>query len=368
MSLAVVRSLGTGRAAHPAGARGLRAGAGRPVLAGHGGAGVTDGTSRRSGRCCSSSSASSAARCGPRSRATPTGIWLAAAGWPGASTVPEGVGAGAVLRLPDRRYQGDIHALTGRVVVQPIDEFNRPAKPDHGIGRVPPSTAEVELLFGGVARGAARHAQVPARRSGLPGGVVVAPGRVADQRDAACSTSGTGVRIWASTASCTSGSARAAAGRGPKTRLVPAIDAVEVLLDWWLTDVRHQFGDDWDDPDAPLLPSERRDPHYRARVAAAGADALRAGLGDAVARWLPAWSGRLTPHGLRHYLRLLAVRAGHGPEGDPGAARPLVAVDHDPLHPRPRPITSSGRGPPRTTGSPPDWPERSDDRCAGTCG
>ena len=39
------------------------------------------------------------------------------------------------------RYQGDVHAVTGHVLAQPIDEFNRPAKPDHGIGRVPPSTA-----------------------------------------------------------------------------------------------------------------------------------------------------------------------------------------------------------------------------------
>lgn len=46
-------------------------------------------------------------------------------------------------------------------------------------------------------------------------------------------------------------------GRGPKTRLVPAINSVAELLDWWLIDVRHQLGDDWQNPDAPLLPSER---------------------------------------------------------------------------------------------------------------
>src|SRR5213080_2467308 len=38
------------------------------------------------------------------------------------------------------RYQGDIHALTGHVLVQPIDEFNRPAKAEYGTPRVPPST------------------------------------------------------------------------------------------------------------------------------------------------------------------------------------------------------------------------------------
>ena len=40
---------------------------------------------------------------------------------------------------------------------------------------------------------------------------------------------------------------------------MPGIASVDALLEWWLTDVRHQFGDDWSDPAAPLLPSERRD-------------------------------------------------------------------------------------------------------------
>ena len=89
-------------------------------------------------------------------------------------------------------------------------------------------------------------------------------------------------------------------GRGSKTRLVPAINQVAELLDWWLVDVRHQFGDDWAEPDAPLLPSERSDPHTGCcrRV---GDQALRDGLAFAVATWLPAWSGRCTPHTLRHF-------------------------------------------------------------------
>lgn len=45
------------------------------------------------------------------------------------------------------RYQGDIHALTGHVLVQPIDEFNRPAKSEYGTQRIPPSEAEVDQLF-----------------------------------------------------------------------------------------------------------------------------------------------------------------------------------------------------------------------------
>jgi site-specific recombinase XerD len=89
-------------------------------------------------------------------------------------------------------------------------------------------------------------------------------------------------------------------GRGPKARLVPAINSVDALVHWWLTDVRHQFGDDYADPDAPLLPSERRDP-YTGWCRRAGDDALRSGLAKAVGLHLPSWSGRLTPHGLRHF-------------------------------------------------------------------
>lgn len=36
------------------------------------------------------------------------------------------------------RYQGDIHTLTGCVVGQPIDEYNRPAKADYGQPRIHP--------------------------------------------------------------------------------------------------------------------------------------------------------------------------------------------------------------------------------------
>ena len=49
------------------------------------------------------------------------------------------------------RYQGDIHALTGVVVEQPIDQFNRQSGNSLGKVRVPPSDAEVEVLFTGCA-------------------------------------------------------------------------------------------------------------------------------------------------------------------------------------------------------------------------
>jgi site-specific recombinase XerD len=87
--------------------------------------------------------------------------------------------------------------------------------------------------------------------------------------------------------------------RGPKPRLVPAINGADGLITWWLTDVRHQFGEDWSDPDAPMFPSERH--QGPERCGRARPNTLRSGFTDAVAAFLPGWAGRLTPHGMRHY-------------------------------------------------------------------
>jgi site-specific recombinase XerD len=198
------------------------------------------------------------------------------------------------------RYQGDIHALTRHVLVQPIDEFNRPAKADYGgATRVPPAEEEIEALFTRW-REALPHARkfLPAARDYLAAslwrraGLRITETVMLDLRDWRPDLGEHGklhVRFG-----------KGSMGRGPKTRLVPAINAVDDLLTWWLTDVRHQFGDDWSDPDAALLPSERRDQHT-GRCLRAGDDALRSGLTGAVTTWLPAWKGRLTPHVLRHF-------------------------------------------------------------------
>lgn len=213
--------------------------------------------------------------------------------------------AGAVARFYAFllvRYQGDIHALTGAVIEQPIDEFNRPAKADYGVGRVPPAEDEVDTLF------TAWRASLPDARKYLPAsrdylaaslwrrvGLRINETAMLDIRDWRPDLGPSGklhIRFG-----------KGSNGRGPKTRLVPGINAVDELLTWWLTDVRHQFNDDWDDPDAPLLPSERRDPDT-ARATRAGSNTLRTGLAQAVTQWLPDWDTterRLTPHGLRHY-------------------------------------------------------------------
>lgn len=196
------------------------------------------------------------------------------------------------------RYQGDIHALTGHVVEQVIDEFNRPARADYGALRIPPADAEVEALFGAWREHLASARKfLPAARDYLAAslwrrtGLRIAETYLLDIRDWRRDLGEYGkihVRFG-----------KGSRGRGPKTRLVPAINSAGALLDWWMAEVRHQFGDDWRDPDAPLLPSERRDEHT-GFCSRAGDQTLRDGLAFAVGRWLPDWAWP-TPHTLRHY-------------------------------------------------------------------
>lgn len=212
--------------------------------------------------------------------------------------------AGALARFYEfviSRYQGDIHALFGCVVVQPIDEFNRPTNvANNGAVRVPPSDEEVRVLFEGWRDGLDEARKfLPAARDYLAAslwrrvGLRINETVMLDVRDWRPELGELGklhIRFG-----------KGSRGRGAKTRMVPAINDVAALIDWWLVEVRHQFSDDWDAPDAPMFPSERRD-SLTGRCARVGAEALRAGLSGAVDAWLPAWSsGRLGPHGLRHY-------------------------------------------------------------------
>ncbi|WP_221327039.1 tyrosine-type recombinase/integrase [Actinoplanes sp. L3-i22] len=198
------------------------------------------------------------------------------------------------------RYQGDIHRLTDVVVEQVIDEFNRPAQADYGSARVPPSADEVETLF------AAWRLWLPQARKFLPAardylaaslwrriGLRINESCMLDIRDwrrdlgeYGC----VGIRFG-----------KGSRGRGVKTRLVPAINSVRELLDWWMVEVRHQFGPDYTNPDAPLLPAERSPDPLTGCCPRAGKQTLRDGLAAAVQRGLPSWNGRLTPHVLRHF-------------------------------------------------------------------
>jgi len=197
------------------------------------------------------------------------------------------------------RYRDDILALTGVVVEQPIDEFNRQSGSSLGKVRVPPSDAEVGELF------TKWRLSVTEARKYLPAvrdyfaaslwrrlGLRINETRMLDIRDWRPDLGEFGklhVRHG-----------KGSRGRGPRARLVPAINGADKLIDWWLAEVRHQFGKDWSDPDAPMLPSERNDPDFD-RCGRVSVDCLRLGLATRTKKWLPAWSGRLTPHVLRHY-------------------------------------------------------------------
>ncbi|MFF1594797.1 tyrosine-type recombinase/integrase [Streptomyces sp. NPDC058286] len=191
-----------------------------------------------------------------------------------------------------------VRELTGGPVVQPVDEFNRPRRVA-AVVRVPPSAGEVQELFGAwrwwlPSAGAgflwAARDYVAAslwRRVGLRINETVRL-EVADWHPRMGTWGMVHVR-WG----------KGSRGRGPKQRLVPAIDGVDRLLAWWLGQVRPQFGDDLAGGRVALLPSRRRAPGGGRMPACAVT--LRQGLAGAVKRWLPGWSGRLTPHPLRHF-------------------------------------------------------------------
>src|SRR5205085_8699897 len=88
-----------------------------------------------------------------------------------------------------------------------------------------------------------------------------------------------------------SGWARAR-GSGPRERLVPMLGDARPLLVWWVSQVRGEFGDDFDRPWAPLFPSERGGP--------ADDDTFRLALAEAAARHLRGSVRTLGPHVLRH--------------------------------------------------------------------
>jgi len=228
-------------------------------------------------------------------------VWLRQERHLSKSTVQGRAGAiGRFFEFLIARYQGDIHALAGCVVGQPIDEFNRPTNVEKSqSARVPPSVIEVEGLFSSWAEWlpdarkflpAARDYMAASlwRRVGLRINETVMLD-VGDWRPDLGEHGKLHVRFG-----------KGSRGRGAKPRLVPAINSVEDLMAWWLEDIRPQFGDDFNDPAAPLFPSERHDSLF-AHCARIGAEALRSGLSGAVSRWLPDWDGKLTPHGLRHF-------------------------------------------------------------------
>jgi integrase len=80
---------------------------------------------------------------------------------------------------------------------------------------------------------------------------------------------------------------------------VPLINGADHNLRWFIQDVWGHFDADHTRPGAPLFPSERKS--QDGSGARATADVFRRSLAEAATQYLPAWTGKLTPHVLRHF-------------------------------------------------------------------
>ncbi len=196
------------------------------------------------------------------------------------------------------RHKVEIHQLTGHVVECPVDEINRPRGSWDAALRIPPTEAQVGMLFAGW-RGelAGCRKFAPSARNYAAGKLMAEVGlRVnevcqLDLDDIKWDLGRFGkihVRMG-----------KGARGSGPRERMVPLINNARATLAWFVRDVWGHFDDDHTRAGAPLLPSERKNPD--GTCARVGDEALRAALAGAAAAHLPDWPGRVTPHLLRHF-------------------------------------------------------------------
>jgi len=202
------------------------------------------------------------------------------------------------FRFLELRHRAEIYNLTGRAVECPLDEANRPRGSRAVALRVPPSEQEVQALFAGWRQ------ELTACRKYAPTARNYAAARLMSEVglrvNEACSLDLADVK-WelGRFGKLHVRYGKGSGGSGPKARMVPLINHADRTLRWFIEDVWGHFDDDHTRPGAPLFPSERKHPDGSCRRV--GDDALRGGLLEAAARWLPAWSGRLTPHVLRHF-------------------------------------------------------------------
>lgn len=211
------------------------------------------------------------------------------------------------FRYLELRHKVEIYHRTGHVVECPLDELNRPAsKPDLMI-RIPPTPVEMSTLFSGWRTDLATcRKYAPSARNYAACRLMTLVGlRISELLHLDLSDVHWGVGRFGQLHVRHGKGSR---GRGPKARVVPLINESRPLMEWYVRDVWGMFDHDADAPGAPLFPSERRT--VSGSSARVGDDTLRLGLADAVTRCLPTWSGRLTPHVLRHYCASTLYQSG----------------------------------------------------------
>src|SRR5216684_1624658 len=205
------------------------------------------------------------------------------------------------------RHKVEIYNLTGRVVECPLDEMNRPRASVDPQLRVPPAEAEIEQLFTGwreelatCRKFAPTARNYAAARLEADVGLRVNEVRMLDLDDVRWDLG----RFGKLNVRHGKGSRR----KGPKPRLVPLINGADRNLRWFIEDVWGQFGDDHERPGAPLFPSERKT--RDGSSSRATDDVFRRSLAEAAGRHMPAWSGKLTPHVLRHFCASQLYQSG----------------------------------------------------------
>ena len=196
------------------------------------------------------------------------------------------------------RHKVELHNLTGMVVECPLDEMNRPRASVDPQLRIPPAEDEIEQLFAGW-----REELVTCRKFGPAArnyavarlaadvGLRINEARMLDLDDVRWELG----RFGKLNVRHGKGSRRG----GPKPRLVPLINGADRSLRWFIEDVLGQFDADPTRHGAPLFPSERKNADSSCQRATA--DVFRRSLAEAATRHLPAWTGKLTPHVLRHF-------------------------------------------------------------------
>ncbi|MGF6885983.1 integrase/recombinase XerD [Nocardia sp. GAS34] len=196
------------------------------------------------------------------------------------------------------RHKVELHNLTGRVVECPLDEINRPRASVDPQLRIPPTSEEIETLFAGWREElttcrkfapAARNYAVA--RLAADVGLRINEARMLDLDDVRWELG----RFGKLNVRHGKGSRR----KGPKPRLVPLINGADRSLRWFIEDVLGLFDLHPSRHGMPLFPSERKNTDGTAMRATA--DVFRRSLAEATDRHLPAWSGKLTPHVLRHF-------------------------------------------------------------------